>query len=102
MVWVNCPARTVPADCVMAAAPVSRLFSQPVEPSPVETITPLEEWFSLSLPRLGDGRLVGGVLFLVIGEVATQPADVKLRLHFGGESRFEVRQAGGAHDRDNF
>lgn len=32
----------------MVAAPVSKLLSQPVEPMPVETITPLDDCASLS------------------------------------------------------
>lgn len=47
---VACRARIEPADCVMAAAPVNRLFSQPVEPMPVETITPLDDCVSIASP----------------------------------------------------
>ena len=43
-------ARVEPAACVTAAAPVSRLFNQPLEPRPVETMIPLEECVSLDLP----------------------------------------------------
>src|SRR5262245_2459577 len=38
------------ADWVMAAAPVNRPFNQPVDPRPVETITPLEDCVSLASP----------------------------------------------------
>ena len=44
----------------MAAAPVSKLFSQPVEPMPVETITPLDDCVSLAFAAADEisGRAV--------------------------------------------
>src|SRR3954468_3356831 len=42
--------RTAWADCVIAAAPVSTLLNQPVEPRPVDTITPLEDCVSVFSP----------------------------------------------------
>src|SRR5204862_982583 len=46
-----CRGDIAPADKVTAAAPVSRLFNQPVEPRPVEITTPLDDWVSLAAPQ---------------------------------------------------
>src|SRR5690348_2721799 len=43
--WVS-RANCDPAFWTIPAAPVNKLLSQPVEPTPVEIITPLDDWFS--------------------------------------------------------
>ena len=54
------------------------------------------------LPRLGNRRLIRGVLLFVIGKIPAEPAHVELRLHLRRKSDLEVRQARGAHDEDDF